>query len=232
MNLPQTGDYIDIHTHGGKPSTGIFIIENLMAHETILPVDLSNTVFSLGIHPWFLNKSNHKNLLNIIYDSAGRSELIAIGEAGFDKLRGPEPDLQREVFEEQVRIAGAHSKPLIIHCVKAWEELLASHKKLKPKTPWLIHGFRGNKELADQLLSKGMYLSFWYDFVIRPESSKLLKSWPTNRIFLETDGADIDIREIYRKVAIDLDITIDELKVIISNNFNLFFNPNYTLTTE
>ena len=68
--------------------------------------------------------------------------------------------------------------------------------------PWLIHGFRGNVELAKQLLSKGMYLSFWFDFIIRPESSKLVRSLPKERIFLETDGADVDIRTIYEKVAL------------------------------
>jgi TatD DNase family protein len=158
--------------------------------------------------------------------------ILAIGEAGFDKLRGPSVELQRKVFEKQVSIAEDHKKPIIIHCVRAWDELLASHKKLKPVTPWLIHGFRGKKELARQLLSKGMYLSFWFDFVIRPESAGLLRSLPVSRFFLETDGADIDIREIYRKVATDLDLTIDELKAVLSNNFNLFFNHNSILTTD
>jgi Tat protein secretion system quality control protein TatD with DNase activity len=68
-----------------------------------------------------------------------------------------------------------------------------------------------------------MYLSFWFDFVIRPESAKLLKSLPKERIFLETDGSDIDIRMIYEKVATDLDIPVDELKSIILTNFNNFF---------
>ncbi len=90
--------------------------------------------------------------------------------------------------------------------------------------PWLVHGFRGNVELATQLLSKGMYLSFWFDFILRPESSGLLKKLPLNKIFLETDGADVDIRDIYSKVANDLDLSVDELKSIILNNFNDFFN--------
>ena len=101
-----------------------------------------------------------------------------------------------------------NKKPLVIHCVKAWDELLASHRNLKPETPWLVHGFRGKKELAlQQLLSKGMYLSFWFDFVLRPESAELLRFLPKERIFLETDGADVDIKDIYNKVANDLGIT-------------------------
>jgi Tat protein secretion system quality control protein TatD with DNase activity len=48
----------------------------------------------------------------------------------------------------------------------------------------------------------------------------LLKQLPTDRIFLETDGADVDIRTIYNKVAKDLDVTVDGLKLIILKNFN------------
>jgi TatD DNase family protein len=225
MNIPQPGDYIDIHTHEGKPSSGIFIVECLMAHEKRLPGNAPGEVYTFGIHPWFLNENNHKQLINSVENSVVHSGVIAIGEAGFDKLRGPSPGLQRKVFEEQVNIAEVHQKPVIIHCVRAWDELFAVHKKLKPKTPWMIHGFRGNVELAKQLLSKGMYLSFWFDFILRPESSVLIKSLPPERIFLETDGADVDIREIYKKVAKDLDRSVEEMKSIIFINFKEFFAP-------
>lgn len=223
MNLPESGDYIDMHTHGGKPAAGVFIIECLMAHEEKLPADVPGVLYTFGIHPWFLNEINHKQLISSVENSVSLPNMIAIGEAGFDKLRGPSPGLQREVFEEQVGIAEAHRKPVIIHCVKAWDELLAVQKKLRPKTPWMIHGFRGNVKLAKQLLSKGMYLSFWFDFVMRPDSAELITSLPHNKIFLETDGAEVDIRDIYKKVAMDLDLSVDELKAIILTNFNDFF---------
>jgi TatD DNase family protein len=230
MNLPQPGDYIDIHVHDGKPASGVFIIESLMAHEEKLPENVSGVAYTFGIHPWFLNENNHKQLISSVENSVIYTNIIGIGEAGFDKLRGPSPELQRKAFEEQVVIAGAYMKPVIIHCVRAWDELLTVRKKLKPKTPWMIHGFRGNVELATQLLSKGMYLSFWFDFVLRPESADLLKSLPTDRIFLETDGAEVDIRDIYMKVAKDIGISVDKLKTIISENFKTFFNFNSFLT--
>ena len=220
MYLPQPGDYIDIHVHGGLPASGIFILESLMAHEGKLPVDVSGIAYTYGIHPWFLNEENHKQLINSVENTVIQPEIIAIGEAGFDRLRGPSPELQSRVFEEQIIISEKISKPIVIHCVRAWDELLAVHKKTKPKMPWLIHGFRGNVELADQLLSKGMFLSFWFEFILRPESGDLLRHLPLDRIFLETDGAEIDIRSIYNKVARDLNISIDELKSIILKNFN------------
>ena len=220
MYLPQPGDYIDIHVHGGLPASGIFILESLMAHEGKLPVDVSGIAYSYGIHPWFLNEENHKQLINSVENTVIQPEIIAIGEAGFDRLRGPSPELQRTAFEEQIIISEKISKPVVIHCVRAWDELLAVYKKIKPKMPWLIHGFRGNVELASQLLTKGFYLSFWFDFILRPESKELLKQLPADRIFLETDGADVDIKSIYNKVATDLDLSVDELKSIILKNFN------------
>ncbi len=223
MNFPEHGDYINIHTHGGRSSPGTFIVENLMAHEGFLPHDMPSTAFSLGIHPWFLDEGNSVELLNFVKENASNPLVIALGEAGFDKLRGPSPELQARVFREQIEIAGSLSKPVFIHCVRAWDDLLAAQKSIRPKTKLIIHGFRGNRELASQLLSKGFYLSFWFDFIIRPESAELIRNLPRDRIFLETDGADIEIEKIYEKVAGDLDITVDELKNIILNNYNSVF---------
>ena len=224
MNLPQPGEYIDIHTHNSKSAEGIFAVENIMAHENMKPKKISARAFTAGIHPWHLNENNREQLLEYVRNITGNPDLIAFGEAGFDKLRGPSIELQKSTFTEQVKIAGENQKPLVIHCVRSWDELLAAHKNLKPLTPWLVHGFRGKKELALQLIKRGMYLSFWFDFVMRPESADLLRFLPKERIFLETDGADVDIKEIYRKVSDDLEINIDILKERIRNNFNLLFD--------
>ena len=223
MNLPGKGDYIDIHTHGAKPVTGIFSIETLSAHEEKLPEDLPGMLFTYGIHPWYLDEKNHNQQLTNVIKVAGNPLIVAIGEAGFDKLKGPSSDLQRKTFEEQVYIAEERKKPVVIHCVKAWDELIKVYKTLKPKMPWLVHGFRGKKDLALQLISRGIYLSFWFDFIIRPESSQLLRALPKEKIFLETDGAGVDIKEIYNKVAVDLEMSIDDLKIQVLDNFNRFY---------
>lgn len=223
MHYPQAGDYIDIHVHDGKPSPGIFILESLMAHENNTPEKLEGVSYTYGIHPWFLNDENHQQLLLSVKKTVSHPEVIAVGEAGFDRLRGPSAELQREVFEEQVLISEEIQKPLVIHCVRAWDELMGAKKKLKPAMPWLIHGFRGNAKFADQLLSKGMYLSIWYEFALRPESGNLLRSIPADRLFLETDGADVDIRSIYQKVAADRNQDVEDLKSDILNNYLAFF---------
>jgi TatD DNase family protein len=224
MNLPGTDDYIDIHTHGAKPVTGLFSVEVLMAHEARIPEKTPGLAFTYGIHPWYLDESNHNRLLASVIKTAADPLVIAVGETGFDKIKGPSMDLQRKTFEEQIIIAEELKKPVVIHCVRAWDELLRAHKRFHPKLPWLVHGFRGNKDIAMQLISKGMYISFWFEFILKPESSELVGSLPKERIFLETDGAEVDIRDIYNKVSNDLGLGLNGLKKLILNNYKVFFN--------
>ena len=231
MVYPLKSDYIDIHNHDSNPEKGIFILDNLMAHEGITPVKTDGMTFSLGIHPWHLTESNQAGLLEFVKRNGSDELISAIGEAGFDKLKGPSPELQKRIFEEQALLSEKLEKPLVIHCVRGWDELIASHKKIKPKMAWLIHGFRGKKELAMQLISRNMFISFWFDFVVRPEATTLLRSLPAERIFLETDGSGTDIRRIYKKVADDLEITVGDLKSIMLTNYYNVFKIN-DLNTE
>jgi TatD DNase family protein len=224
MNQPLPEDYIDIHTHDSLEAAGIFAVENLMAHQGLLPADLPDRVVTFGIHPWNLTEDNADEQVDLVRKASVCQNLLAIGEAGFDRLRGPAAELQARIFRVQAEISESIRKPLYIHCVRAWDELLPVHKRLKPEMPWLIHGFRGNPELAAQLVSKGMYLSFWFAFVMRPESASLLRSVPTDRIFLETDGSETAISEIYIKVAADLNMTAAALRSQIHSNFETFFN--------
>lgn len=223
MILPHKGDYIDIHTHEASPEPGLFIVENLMAHEGKTPGKEAGLIYTVGIHPWHLDESNHHKLVDFTRQTAMNPRVYAIGEAGFDKLKGASPELQRRAFGEQVTISEELEKPLIIHCVRAWDQLFAMHRKLKPVMPWLVHGFRGRQELARQITSRGMFISFWFDFILRPESAALVRSIDTGRIFLETDGSGARISDIYEKVASDLDVQVEVLKKIIRDNFMNFF---------
>ena len=83
MYFPNQGDYIDIHVHGGIPASGIFILESLMAHEGKMPEDKPGVSYTYGIHPWFLDESNHKQLISSVENTINKPGIIAIGEAGF-----------------------------------------------------------------------------------------------------------------------------------------------------
>ncbi len=222
MNLPRPDDYIDIHTHGSLPEPGLFVVNTLMVHEDNVIITTPGVACCAGIHPWHLSDDNCEILWSRLQDLAENPALFAIGEAGFDRLRGPSPELQREMFVRQALLAEKKNKPLIIHCVKAWDELLDQHRKLRPSVPWLVHGFRGSRELAMQLISRDFYLSFWFEFVTRSASTELLQFVPGGKIFLETDGSGTDIRNIYDKVANDLSLSTEGLKTLVYSNFMVF----------
>lgn len=223
MIVPKQGDFIDIHNHNVIPEAGVFSVDNIMVHVARVPEDNSGIAYSAGIHPWFLTEDNYDGLLTKVTKYSLLSNVIAIGEAGFDKVKGPSMELQKKAFEAQVAIANDLGKPLFIHNVKAWDELLYEHKKTKPQTIWIVHGFHGKKELASQLLSRGMYLSLWADFVLNRDSAEVIKTIPVERLFLETDAFDVNIKDIYSKVSESLNISVNELKEITYRNYlNVF----------
>jgi TatD DNase family protein len=150
----------------------------------------------MGIHP----RQADRTLLPPLRTLAGLPQVAAIGEVGLDKLASTPWSLQEEVFAAQVQLACEIRKPLIIHCVKAWQELMAVRKTVRYDLPWIIHGFRGNGTLAGQLLRAGCFLSFG----IRYQSEAVCLAREMRRLLAETDDKPVDIRKIYASLAATL----------------------------
>ena len=215
--------YIDFHTHKHNKNDACIAIASFDPSENNLPVGIQ-TPYTLGIHPWNALNENIEKYARTIKEFAAEGQMIGIGEIGLDKLYGPDLSTQIKVFEYQLNIAYQINKPITIHCVKAWDELLALKDKYDSSSPWAIHGFNGSAQLAKQLTSKGFYLSV--GAAIRNKKSKLheaIHSIPLNRLFLETDTSDLDIKEIYAAVSTILGMTTDGLMQIITDSFYRFF---------
>lgn len=171
---------------------------------------------SVGVHPWrsaeagisplFIEKS-----VALTAQKSTDPRVVAIGEAGLDRLRGAGPDQQRQLFEMQVEISEQVGKPMIIHMVRFADEIAQIRKKMRPRQAWIIHGFRGKPALASQLMSHGFDLSFGPLF--NPQS--LHEAFGHNRLWLETDEANIDIINHYTTVAHMLGVDIETLKAKI-----------------
>ncbi|MFN8240110.1 MAG: TatD family hydrolase [Bacteroidales bacterium] len=229
MNVPLPEDYIDIHNHGGSPLPGVFKVENLMAHEGIMPDNRQGIAYTLGIHPWHITDINAENQLAFIENHCLHPNVIALGEAGFDKLKGPGLPVQGNMFRAQVTLSERICKPLFIHCVKAWDELLEARKATRAKQPWMVHGFHGKPALARQLTDKGMYISLWYSFALTSDSDSLLKSLPADRLFLETDGSDAGIATIYERVSNALGMNAGQLVKQIHANYRRLVQPEQAI---
>jgi TatD DNase family protein len=212
---------IDFHTHltlAEAPTSVRSLLINEV--EKINEHDL----FSIGIHPWYTSEIDLKTQLSELELLLNRDNVIAVGEIGLDKVKGAALDKQIEVFESQVMLAEKYNKPVIIHCVRAWAELLESRKKLKPTTPWAIHGFRGQSELAKQLLGFGIYLSFGSETLNASEGlQEAIRTVPLDRIFIETDDADVSLKYLYTTVSKIKSVTFRDLEEQINLNFAEFF---------
>lgn len=148
---------IDVHTHTYElPAQGVSVC-SLFAHEPIP----DQGWFSIGMHPWHTADVHWRDSLTNIEKKARSENVLALGELGFDSLRGAPLAQQRLVAEAQVRLAEQLGKPVVLHCVRAWPDLLSLRKALHPRQPWLVHGFRGGVQLAQQLLRAGFFRVFW-----------------------------------------------------------------------
>lgn len=208
--------YYDIHTHQPSVHLEDFTIVNTIIKEGC-DLSLPDQWCSVGIHPWYIY--NVREQISSLESVVSSSVVVAIGEAGLDKLINIPLDVQQDVFMRQAILAEKINKPLIIHCVKAWTELIAIKKTIKPHVPWIIHGFRGNGELAQQLISQGFFLSFGE----HSNPAALLAAWP-DRIFAETDDKEIDIRYVYQQIASSLHLSLEELAAGLENNMRNTFS--------
>ena len=140
-------DILDIHTHKQEvDSQGKSIINYPLLADSPLYMPLAENVevavgrgsyYSIGIHPWEVRESNVSQQLSFLQQQLQRKQFVAVGEAGLDKLAKASMELQLAVFKEQVKLSEKLGLPLIIHCVKAMEELLAVKKESRPQQPWV-----------------------------------------------------------------------------------------------
>ncbi|WP_266367873.1 TatD family hydrolase [Tellurirhabdus rosea] len=214
----------DAHTHRAEPEPSVFSVYNLPIQEPD-PGPCPHPALSVGIHPWNLEPERLEDQLRLVGQGLLKPEVLALGECGLDRLRGPSLHHQTEAFTAQVRLAEERQKPVIIHCVRCFSELLYLRKALRPATPWIIHGFVNKPETARQLLQSGCYLSLGAA-LLTPDSgaANTLREMPPDRLLLETDDAPLSIREVYRAAAGILGIAEDELIQQIGRTFAEVFN--------
>jgi TatD DNase family protein len=149
---------------------------------------------------------------------ASDPRIIAIGETGLDRLKGPSSDLQIPVFKKHIELSEKLSKPVIIHCVKAWEELIRIRREVKPTQPWIIHGYRGKPELTERLVGEGFLFSIGDN--INVDSMQLI---PLGSLFCETDEGEMPISRVYLQTSRALNMNVEEFADRVTENVRRIF---------
>ena len=210
--------FIDLHTHKLIPDEDVISVYNLLLNETS---DIPEGPFSAGLHPWHADQLPPELLGSKLDQLAKNSQLLAFGETGLDTACGVPLRLQQEVFELHLRKASEYKKPVVIHCVKAWEEVIeitSNYQVIK-----ILHGYNGSPELTVRLVKSGF--SFSIGKAIMNPASKIHSSVgliPTASLFCETDASDISIQMIYRMISAELHLREEELRNIIFGNYSRF----------
>jgi TatD DNase family protein len=215
-------EFINLHTHQFSNQDTVLEIVNQYPSE--FEAEIPN--FSIGIHPWKIDGNRLESDLQIIEEKLQLANCLALGECGLDKRIETCLEIQTQIFEKQLFLAQKYNKPLILHCVAGYQEIIEIKKRLQIKVPMIIHGFSKNEQTAKQLLDNGFYLSFGKYLIQNQELETVFKNIPNDRFFLETDSSSYKIEEVYALAAKYKNIDLEKLKDIINTNFILVFKTH------
>ena len=214
--------FFNLHTHKFTNNSDVLELVNQYPWE----FDTTIPNYSIGIHPWYIDENRLQSDLKIIDEKLQLKECLALGECGLDKRIEVPMQLQTEVFEKQIALAEKHQKPLVLHLVAAFQELMEIKNRLQISVPIIIHGFSKNEQVANELIKNGFYLSFGKYLLRNPDLESVFKSIPNDKFFLETDTIEESLEEVYQLAAKYKNIKIEDVIEIVNSNFNTVFNSN------
>ena len=217
-NPSQGLELLDIHSHRrANPGENKRVVCNVDIVDWLVH-GKDEGWYSVGLHPWTITAS-WPDQLPLMAAAAADERVVLIGEAGLDRLRGPSMDIQIAAFTAVAALAEQVGKPLLIHCVRAFEEILLLHRQRQPKVVWIIHGFNKSLLLAERLLAAGFYLSFGTALLPDNGPASFFHQLPAGRLFLESDMAAGQLREIYARAAKLRAISVETLTEQLWNNW-------------
>lgn len=167
----------------------------------------------------YIDLQDVENQLLTLKKESQKEQCWAIGECGLDRRSAVSMTEQEAILAAQIEWATEIQKPLVIHCVKAFSELIKMKEKYQPNVAFVVHGFNNNQQIFNELLKNDFYFSFG-KAILQEDSNatKALKNIPHNRFLLETDNEKTSIKIIYETASSILNLQKNELKALIINN--------------
>lgn len=190
-----------------------------------------------GVHPWRVSPVMDEWIRQLqTYANLPRA---GIGEIGLDAVNNKEHFLlQQAVFEQQIVLARRMRKPYIVHCVRAWNELLMLLRNVRVNAsdvPFMIHAFSGSVAVLEKLIDAGAYISFSVR-VLRNKQRKMIDgiaAVPSARLLLESDRSLCaynetsphyaeQLQQLYAYVADIKHIDAEQLQQVVWDNGTVF----------
>ncbi|ALM52651.1 TatD family hydrolase [Halomonas huangheensis] len=153
----------------------------------------------LGLHPVFLDEhclSGQDNDLDALAQTLeASSEVVALGECGIDARYPEQLERQWSLFDAQLRLARKHQLPVVVHCVRANDEVAARLRQFDLPEGGLIHAFSGSSQQAMRFHQLGYVLGLG-GAVTYPRATRLRRAvaaLPDSGFVLETDSPDMPL---------------------------------------
>lgn len=215
--------YINVHTHSTEKEQQSVAVLNL--HEAFDNIP-DTGLFSAGLHPWFID-DNTTIAFTQLQHAVHKQNVLAVGECGLDKKCTTDFQLQQHWFIQQLQLANEMNKPVMIHCVRAFDEVLHLLENHKVYVPVVFHGFHKSIELAKRIIKQGYYLSFGRH-LLHPSVQDVFNQLPVNSVLLETDDSSVPIQSIYKAAADALNSNEDTVCSQLLENAIRVFGKNIT----
>lgn len=221
MFLYSAGMLLNVHSHF-PPQEGAVVVQSLWEHYEKVQ---EKGLFSLGVHPRYIAE-DPSGQIDELRAWAGHSNVVAIGECGLDRRYPTDFSIQVDVFARQIRLASEMEKPLIIHCVRAWEEVFRLLAEASFSFPVIFHGFNKGPAVARRIVQKGYYLSIG-QWIERERIRAVLQDVPLDHLFLETDAVSVSIAHIYALAAAAYHMPLHSFALQIMNNGRRVFGEKF-----
>jgi TatD DNase family protein len=213
--------YLNFHTHNLSEDEDVTDFYNIDLKKG--PAEFKKGKYQcLGIHPWDLTEKYLEKLDSFEF-ILEESNVICLGEMGLDRsIKDVDIDLQKKIFISQLNVAAKRrDRFVIIHCVKAYSEILECLKKSSFKGKLVFHDYNGDEQTTKDLVKRGYYFSYG-NMLFFPKSKgyNSLEFIPIGNLFLETDDHKrFTIKDAYKELCKIKKIHETDLIATVQDNF-------------
>lgn len=212
----------DIHTHRRPTRPDVVSILNVMVDEDMTSLPDAQPC-SVGMHPWTRHDDVEKAWERCIA-LARQPSVVAIGEAGLDRNVDTPWDEQMEIFRRHIALSEEFGKPLVVHCVRAYDDVIQERRRREAEQAWIIHGFNKGGDVMDRLIDAGCHLSFGEALLKeRSPARAAIVRIPFDRFVLETDDGSVGIEDVYVTAATLRGTTPEGIEAMVSRTVQYLF---------
>lgn len=215
--------YIDAHTHHYRKDVAQVLV--FRDFNNFSPPE--DQYFTIGLHPWDVENYTPQDLHSALSQYVNHPNFLALGEIGLDKGTN-NFEKQKKIFLDCLQLARQlQIKRIVLHCVRAQDEIIYLLAKSGWQGQLLWHGHNGNDQQLEYILNSPWESYFGLGKTVfgNAKITRNAKNIPLDRILFETDDSmRHKIEEIYLLWAQLFDLPLERLKLQIAKNFEKFIN--------